>query len=113
MITDEAWADGMAQLVACCSSADLTPEMATVRGRCYRQDLAYLSDERWLYAVAVARKQQWFPSIEALMQYATEMPPPPVAGLLPAVECTACRGTGFELVAVEGVQIARRCAHGA
>ena len=27
-ITDRAWVEGKAQLVACCTSADLTPEMA-------------------------------------------------------------------------------------
>ena len=59
-------------LVACCSSVDLTPEMATVRGNCYREDLAYLTDELWLYAVGVTRQGKWFPSIEELREVADE-----------------------------------------
>lgn len=110
MITNEAWAEGLADLVACCSSAELTPEMAMHRGRCYRQDLAYLSDERWLYAVSIARRKAWFPSIEQLEQYAAEMPPPPVKGLLQAAPCEACRGTGYEATEVDGVRFVRRCA---
>jgi hypothetical protein len=41
-----------------------------------RTDLDHLTDRTWLYAVSIARRREWFPSIEALLEYAAECPPP-------------------------------------
>jgi hypothetical protein len=56
--------------------------MAQRRGQVYRQDLDHLTDDQWRYAVSVARRQRWFPSIEDLLGYAAECPPPPRLALV-------------------------------
>jgi hypothetical protein len=81
-MTNKAWAEGYADLKACCTGPELTEGMAERRGSVYRQDLDHLSDEQWLFAVSVARRQRWFPSIEDLLGYATECPPPPRLALV-------------------------------
>lgn len=42
--------------------------MATLRGRCYREDLADLTDSQWLHAVKQARQRRWFPSVEEILR---------------------------------------------
>lgn len=83
-VTDQAWARGMAELVACCQDRDLPAGMQDVRARAYRQELGHLGDDVWLYAVSVRRRYTWFPSIEQLLEAAAMAPKPKPAGLLEA-----------------------------
>lgn len=83
MVSAAAWAEGMAQLVACCSDRDLSPGMLRLRGDSYHRDLGGLTDERWLYAVSVARRRRWFPAIDELLEYAAEAPMPASMAALP------------------------------
>jgi hypothetical protein len=57
--------------------------MLRLRGDSYQLDLGGLTDERWLYAVSIARRRRWFPSIEELLEYASEMPHEPARAALP------------------------------
>ena len=95
-MTDRAWLQGLADLEACCSQGAATGKTKIVRDRAYRADLQYLADERWLYAVSVARKRQFFPSIEDLEAWAAEMPATvrPSLALLPPAKLEAQREEG-------------------
>lgn len=73
-ISDQAWNQGMQQLLACCRDRDLPAAMATVRGEAMREDLSQLSDDEWLYAVRVARKREWFPSTDQLLEIVRAAP---------------------------------------
>lgn len=108
MISDRAWVEGMAQLVACCSSADLTPEMAHVRGRCYREDLQDLTDDGWLRAVKRARQGKWFPAIDELREFAKEAVE--VAGFLPPARRTDEEAEADRQAAKRGLELCRAAA---
>lgn len=93
----------MAQLVACCASADLTPEMAALRGKCYREDLSDLTDDAWAYAVRRARQQRWFPSVDELREFAAEARV--VTGFLPPARRSAEEMETDRQVAAEGLKL--------
>jgi len=95
----------MAQLVACCTSADLTPEMAHLRGRCYREDLSDLTDDGWLRAVKLARQRKWFPSVEELRELAHEATA--VAGFLPPARRTDEEAEADRVAARKGLELVR------
>ena len=109
MISDRAWVEGMAQLVACCTSADLTPEMAHLRGRCYREDLSDLTDDGWLRAVKLARQRKWFPSVEELRELAHEATA--VAGFLPPARRTDEEAEADRVAARKGLELVRSAVH--
>ena len=62
--------------------------MLSLRGQVYRQDLGHLTDEAWLYAVSVARRREWFPSIDELLEFAADAPRRDNHGLPAAGETT-------------------------
>lgn len=71
-MTDAAWADGWEILRVCCQDREMTAEDRAVRSRCYRLDLNHLSDEQWAYAVTLARRDRWFPTIADLLRHAAD-----------------------------------------
>lgn len=71
---DLVWIRGMAQLRACCKDRDLDADMESERSACYRRDLGHLSDAQWLWVCEQARKQEWFPSINDLLELAQRAP---------------------------------------
>lgn len=48
--------------------------LETERANCYRRDLGHLSDEQWMWVCEQARKQEWFPSINDLLDLAERAP---------------------------------------
>lgn len=83
--------------------------MSALRGRSYREALDHLTGEQWAYAVHTAiRVCRWFPTVAELLEFADGMPRPELP-LLGAPECDRCRGSGFEIVAQQGRDYARRC----
>jgi hypothetical protein len=88
-----AWAEGMADLIACCRDRDMTAAVRERRGVNYREALGHLTVPQWKHAVAACR-EGWFPTIGELLGAATTMPRPPVAGLLTAGDVEAQRAEG-------------------
>lgn len=70
-MTDAAWAEGIADLVATLPDSSPTDEdVREHRSRVYRRHLDHLSDTAWLFAVSEAiRHERWFPSAAALRDY--------------------------------------------
>jgi hypothetical protein len=68
----------MRDLAVSFPSQDQDPEVLRVRGAVYLRELGSLTDEAWLYAVQEAiRNERWFPTVAALLEYASRAPQAP------------------------------------
>ena len=77
-MTEQAWLQGMRDLLAAFPDKDQDQSLMEHRGRVYRRELAALSDEEWLAAVSAAlREEKWFPTIKALLDHAAAERRPP------------------------------------
>lgn len=83
-MTDAAWIKGMAELAAAFPAKDQDQAVMATRGQVYRRELGRLTDTSWRYAVSQAvQHERWFPTVAALLDYATDAPDElPKAGLL-------------------------------
>jgi hypothetical protein len=110
-LTDQAWAQGMAELVTCLPDREQTAEMQTVRGNAYRAELKHLSDEQWWYAVrASVRGLNWFPTVRQLLDYAEDCPPSETPrALLLGGKCVKCEGIGYVILESGPNTYAQRC----
>jgi hypothetical protein len=88
-MTDAAWARGMADLwVAFPGRGHETGELSAARATVYRQHLDDLTDQQWFHAVGQAlERDEWFPTIARLREYAAGWVPP-TAGYLPPARRT-------------------------
>lgn len=86
-MTNDGWLTGLRELLAAFPDRETEPEIAATRGEVYRRELNALTDETWLYAVReCVRHERWFPTVAAILDYASDAPEPAKKALGPPPE---------------------------